>query len=147
MFEHLQKLNPSGRTVEMELPELGPSAALTVRHAGESNVPYHQAMLRRAAKRSGALRGGKITADLLKKTAEENREEDRELLPRYVVVGWRGLRDSEGADVPYSREAAVELFEQLPGWLVDRVSGFASNPMNFIEEDEEPLDVESLGNA
>jgi len=64
---------------------------------------------------------------------EENREQDRELYPRFVLTGnWGGWLDDEtGNEVPYSEEAARELLTQLPIDEFDELRAFCNEPHNF----------------
>ncbi len=43
----------------------------------------------------------------------------REVYSRTVVLDWKGIKDAEGQDVPYSPEAAVELFKAVPEMFND----------------------------
>ena len=43
-----------------------------------------------------------------------------EAVAHTVLIGWRGLTDDDGSDVPYSPEKAMELFRSEGGYQVYR---------------------------
>ena len=118
---NFEKYNTSSRTIQVEVPELGPGATIECKFAGESNKPFYNAMLLLAGKRARRLKkGSQVTVDDVIK----NRAEDAVLYPKHVFVGWEGVRDSDGNLVEYSPEVAKELCLQLcdqaPG-IFDRI--------------------------
>lgn len=135
MFEHLERLRPDGRTYWLELPEVAPGAAIELRFAGESNRPYFNAVLKRAAQRLRAA-GGRPARVVSAEAIAQNRAEDRELFPRYVCTGnWRGILDQEGNEVECTPEALREFCAKLPDWLFDRLREAAADPTNFAIEE------------
>ena len=128
-FGHLKKYDPKGRTATYTIPIEGDPKIL-LKHAGQTNKPYTNAVVKHNAK-SGALRRGRIDAS----TLEENLRLDRELFPRYVITGWEGVVDTDGVAVPYSAEACCEFLEALPDWIVQELSTFAARASNFLPDD------------
>lgn len=142
-FSHLQKLEVSRHTTaEYEFIDLRGNPTLTVVPATEANQGYFGTLLKRNKTYARRLRSQGMTRELLQK----NRNEDRELYAKFVVKGWRGIRDADGADVPFSPEACREFFNKLPDHMFDDVRAFCAEPSSFIEiiDDEE---VEELGEA
>ena len=85
---------------------------------------------------------------------EDNRADDRELFPKYIVKGWDDVVDSGGNEVPFSAEACREFFSQLPDWLFDDITEHAATLSNYLDEDDdedaedgEAVDGEEAGNA
>ena len=137
MFEHLKKLDVSNATAWFDIPEAGPDARLAVKPANEANPHYYNALIRIVGK--GRRPAKQVTVEDL----DRHRENDRKLYARYVIVGWEKLRNDDG-EIPFSREHAEELCDFLPDWIFDRLRNFASQPENFLPEDEELPDPEEI---
>lgn len=147
MFDHLKKFEIREALSWLEMPELGPKARILVAPATEANPAYYNAMLKLSGKRVRAMvRSDQITAE----DAAQNRDDDRELYPRYVIRGWEQVQGSgdgldENGHVPFTRENAVKLCRVLPAHLMDRVRNHASTPERFYAPDElPPLDADEL---
>lgn len=55
----------------------------------------------------------------------------------HVLIGWKNVTDRKGEDIPFSKEAAVELFNTLPD-LFDELTSQAASAETFrIEQLEE----------
>lgn len=151
MFEHLKRLDPCAETSWLELPMIAPGAAVELKFAGEGNVGYFNAMLARAGKRARKVqqRGGPLVDA---KMLAENRDEDRELYPVHVLVGWRGIqtRTDSGAllEADPTLENRKEFCAKLPNWIFDRIRDAAARPERFVREaDDIPPDgMELAGN-
>lgn len=107
----------------------GRHPTLVVRYAGETNQGYFNAQLRRAGKARKALARGQISAAMI----ADNRREDRELFPKYVIVGWRDVVGDDGKELPFSAEDCADFVDALPDWVFDDVRGYASDPANFVD--------------
>lgn len=130
-FSHLSALEVArDKTARLTLHQItvnGVSPTLILRPAAEVNKPYYNALLKRAGR---TIRSGVISVGVI----EENREEDRELFPEYVMTGWDNMVDGEtGKDVKFSRDEAVDFLKALPDWLFDEVRNFASNTANYAD--------------
>ncbi len=136
-------LHPS-ESVWWDVPILG-GARLRVKHAGQSNAPYTNAVGRRNAKIAGSaqqlVKDGKAS-ELL----DGNLDNDRDLFPKHVVVGWEGVCDAEDNPVTFSQEACAEFLKALPTWIMVKLSGFVSVPTNFLPE-ELPSDADIAATA
>lgn len=129
-FTHLKALQVTAdNIVDFEMPELGENAVLQLRSANEGNVGYMNDLLRLTGQTKGARRR-KVVVDA--KAMGEMREHDKELYPNHVIVGWKGVPDSDGKDVKFSVEEAQDLIDQLPDYLFDEMRGFANDPVNFV---------------
>ena len=95
-------------------------------------------IVRRAGTRNRAYMAGLVAV-----SAEDLHAIER-LFAETIVCGWQGLRDERGAEVAYSVDACVELFEQCPD-LADFVARFANERANYhaaeVEEETEHLKV------
>lgn len=146
MFGQLKKFDVKEATAWFEIPELGPKARIHCKLATENNKPYYNAMLRKSSKGLRRMAGGRITEQDLAK----NRDEDRILFPKFVIIGWEDVPDGEtGELVPYSRENAVVLCTDAPVGLPDHIfntfRNWAASPENFYPEDvDEPMDSPDL---
>lgn len=130
-FSHLQKLDvATADAVDFELFQLEGEPVLKVRPATEANKPYFNAVLRRSSRTQRALTARNMNAG----TVAANRREDRELYAAHIVCGWSRIVDSEGKDVPYTKEAARDFLAALPDWIFDDLRVFCGNPSNFLED-------------
>lgn len=127
-FNHLEV---SQATAWFDMPELSPKARLCVRPATEANPAYYNGMLRRAGTRMRRLAR---TEKLSVEDADQNRGDDRELYPRFVLISWEGVLDRSGAAVPFTADNAREFCARLPAWLFDRLRNFAATPERFLAE-------------
>ncbi len=142
-FSHLEQMEVSTeRTARYPLHEItveGITPTLILKPATEANLPYFNALLKRSRRTGQALRANAINAGMI----SENRDEDRELYPKYVVVGWEDMIDSKGRRVKFSAGSCKDFLAALPDWLFDNVRNFSGNPVNFVDYDMDvQFDVE-----
>lgn len=129
-FSHLDVLTPKVTATRYDLPALGIGAHLMVLPAIEANRPYFAELHQRVLAQSRLQRAGaEVSADTLRK----NREEDRALYARHVIVGWSGIHDAAGTMVPFSAGAALDLLRALPDHMFDVLRVFCSEARNFAE--------------
>ena len=134
-FSHL---SISERVARFTLYQVAGEPYLDMVHAGESNKPYFNALLKRSRKNVRRMRAGAMDAN----TMAQNRDEDRTLYPRYVIKGWgckKGpgiILDSKANEISYSEENLRTFLNALPNWLFDDVRLFASEEANFVDEQE-----------
>lgn len=144
MFDHLKTREIAGKTVWLQIPYVGEGSCLQLRSATDSNKPYQNAMLKKAANRGRGVSG----AAGRRLEVEQSRLDDRELYPVHVVSDWMGIVDDQGNTVPFSIEAATEFFKQIPSWILDRIRLFCMQPENFLTEQGPLPDHEELsGNS
>ncbi len=132
-FDHLARLRPAGQS-DLTLYQIRGEPTLTMKPAAEANKPYYTALIKRNSRNSRRVAAGKVNAKMLK----QSRDEDRELFAKYVIVGWADVMDSAGESVGFSKENCYDYLKALPDWLFDEVRQFASEPENFIEDEDEP---------
>ncbi len=132
-FSHLKELEVTAeKTARYTLHQItvnGKSPTLIVAPATEANKPYFNRLLKRAGKSARQVRAGAISANML----DENREEDKELYPKFVVKGWEDMIDAKGADTTFSVSICAEFLNALPAWLFDDCRNFCGNPANFTD--------------
>lgn len=138
-FSHLDEYSPDkDLTKEYPLTELAGKYVLIVKQANDSNKQYQSEMLRRSGEGRGQRRKKiKVDAEFLNNL----RDGDREIYPKYVVVGWKGVLDSEGEEVEFSSKGCSEFLEVLPNWIFDPLREFCTDPQNFMVV----IDSEELG--
>jgi hypothetical protein len=148
MFDHLKKFEGEA-TAEYAMPELGTDAKIEVRQASESNKHYFNALLRAAGNRPRQITAQKLDA----KEVVKNRNEDRRLFAKYVIVGWSGVEDAgatpkeelnDDGTIRFTTDLAAELCEKLPGHLFDLLRHFAATVSNFYPEGEITPDGSAL---
>lgn len=141
---NLSKLRPEG-SVEFILDVI--PGVLIVEQAGEVNKGYFNALLRRNRTAGRRLKKGGMDAE----TIEKNRGEDRDLYPKYIIKALRGVLDKDGKVAEDTAENRKKFIEALPNWLFDELRVFASDPINFLPEGQEPAlepeEVEELGES
>lgn len=140
-FSNVAARSIDGRTAEYPLIELreDPKPVLILRPAGSENRAFFNAMLARVNQTDRrALRTGHMSADQL----DRARVISRELYPAHIIAGWRHLKDVNGVEVPFSTEAAKELFAKLPDHILDGITNFCGEPTNFL--DRTPVDAEAV---
>lgn len=133
-FSHLKALevtpDKTSRYTLHQITVNGKTPTLIVAPATEANKPYFNALLKRAGKSARQVRAGAVNAGLI----EENREEDRDLYPKYIVKSWEDMPDGKtGEDVKFNLKDCEEFLAQLPDWLFDDVRNYCGNPANFAE--------------
>ncbi len=123
-FGHLK---PSRKdTSECVLYDYPKEPVLVVKFAGEGNPRYFNEMLRKAD--HAMRRKAKISEQMIR----ENRTKDRELFPKFVIVGWRNVFDVSGNEVPFSQENCVAFINgALDDVAFDLVREWAKDPSNF----------------
>lgn len=142
-FKHLKSLDIQGQqTTRFTLYQVDGEPWLEIRPAAEVNRNYFNSLLKRSRKNLKRIRAGAVNAAQI----AENRDEDRTLYPKHVVVGWGGVRNDEGVEVDFSVEDCAAFLRALPDWLFDELRVFASDVTNFLPEEEDPpLDAEVTG--
>ena len=132
-FEYLKGLDVTNDQVKeypiSEITVNGLVPVLLVASSTEANKPYFNALLKRAGKSARAVRAGKLTAAML----EENREEDKDLYPRFVIRGWTDVLDGDGKALKYSNSDCADFIDALPNWIFDDLRVFCGNPANFAD--------------
>jgi len=134
-FKHLEKLDVKGKTADYTLYQIAGEPKLKLKPATEANKTYFNSVLKRSRRNVRAVQAGAINQSML----EDNRKEDRELYPKYVIVGWDGVKDSSGNSVEFSEENCSDFIAALPDWIFDEVRDFAGRSSNFFGE---TIDIE-----
>lgn len=134
-FSHLAKLEEATETARFEFPHIKGEPWLEVKQANDTNPAYYNGLLR-YQRRFSRRRGQAITVQ----DVAENREQDRLLFARHVVVKWGNVRDRAGADVPLSEEACREFLQAIPNIDMDDLRDFAANPHAFAVTSDEELE-------
>lgn len=96
--------------------------------AGEANKPYYNELLKSAAKDVRVRKTGRITKEMV----EERRDQDRELMSKYVITGWRNVVDENLKPVKFSSEECSDFLKHLPRHVFDFVREHFSDPNNFM---------------
>jgi len=139
-FSYLKNLEVKNKTAEYSLFQINGEPTLILKPATEVNKGYFNSVLRRSKRNLRAMKSGSISQKMIKET----REEDKELYPKYIISGWKDVKDSAGKDVPFSPENCVDFLEALPDWIFDDIRNFAGSSENFSGE---VIDVKAkLGN-
>lgn len=143
MFKNLKRFEIKGTTSWIDIPELGARARILVKPAGEANPPYYNAMVRLSSQRiRKIMRTDAVTAE----DSAANREDDRKLFPKHVIVDWEYVEADVPDDapeeekyVPYSKDNAALLCRELPNHVFDGVRNKAATPERFYQDEDEPI--------
>lgn len=92
--------------------DYGDGMEVRIARAGGANIKFEKAVQAKMRKF-----GLQAKHDLL--DADQMREVMREVLAETVVLGWTGFTDREGNDLPFSREACIQVFKDLPDLFED----------------------------
>ena len=147
-FLHLRNgLDVSDKTAKLPMTEISPEAVLEIKPADQSNPPYQNALMLLVADRQKKLRGKEkdFTVDDL----DAIRELDRDLFPKYVIVGWTGVVDVKtGKEVKFSVTKCQELINAIstPGvaWVFDKIRTLAKSPEAFVDWDQLAVPTKEL---
>ena len=142
-FEKLEvKAQATAKYVMYQVSTKGKNPVLFVAAAGESNPEYFNELLARTKRFTNRIQtGGVITAEGL----HDNRQENRNLYPRYIVKGWKNVFDAQDNPVEFNEENCVDFIKALPDWLFDELCAFCQQPQNFAGAHN--VDAEQLGNG
>lgn len=139
--------NVAGRAVrpdvtrEFTLYRLEGAPVLIVKPVGETNPAYTRASLQGSRERLRRMSSGDLTPE----TLSEIRERDRELFPKFVIVGWRGVKDASDNEVPFSADACMAFIKALPFDIFNEVRDFCATLDNFRDPVEiKDEDVEAI---
>jgi hypothetical protein len=139
-FAHIkERYETRNRVVRYTLPIKGARdpktgehlpAVLLLKHAGESNRGYNNALIKNnaqtgLARKAMTGRGGDIAL-----------ERDLELYPQHVITGWENIPDQNWNAVPYSREDCADFVQNgLQRWIFNELRLFAVQAVNFVDDD------------
>lgn len=128
MADFSNYVNPitKDRTADFTFVNLAGQPRLTVRFAGESNKPYFNEVLRRGEHLQ--RRKVKVSVD----TIQGLRDRDRELYPKFVVMGWPVAPvDKAGSRAPFTVENCEAWLRAIPDEEFDELREFCRDPHQF----------------
>ncbi len=128
-FSHLASLEIPNEAKPYSMDIRGEDAILHLLPAAEANKPYWNAVLRYS---DSKLKGGKKKTSIDAATLEKNRKIDKQLIANYCLVGWEGIKDTSGDDVPFTKENGLEFLMALPGRLFDPIKTWAADADNYL---------------
>lgn len=141
-FSNLKSLSIDANTSrEFKFYSIEGEPTLQVRSTTDANKQYLNALLK-GRKALRLMRGRKINSSVL----DANRDQDRELYPKFVITGWdeKTVVDSNSDPVSFSKENCELFLRALPNDIFDELRTYCSDPDNFREEDD--LDEEDIEN-
>ena len=102
---------------------------ITIVRTGSTNRKY-KAVLARVFKPYTSATG------IMTATDDEATKLLKDVYAETVVVGWRGFKDAQKKDIPFTKPNCVELFDEAPE-LFDVVQTEAAKFSNFARRDVE----------
>lgn len=128
-FGHLKELQvvPDAIT-KFPFPLIEGCPSLQVRHAGDSNSEFFNAVLKRNKHDERMLvEGETVDADHITRV----RLADIELFIDMIVVGWGSVFDSKGKAVKFTKDNCRDFLTQLPVDMFNNLRAFCLNVNNF----------------
>jgi hypothetical protein len=116
------------RTAAFTLYQIEGEPVLHMAPATEANEPYFNELLKRSKRNQRRINAGNFTSGMI----QENRDNDRELYPRFVVRGWNRVVDAKGEVAEATEENVKAFLVALPDWLFDEARAFATDPHNYV---------------
>ncbi|MCI0418642.1 MAG: hypothetical protein L0312_05375 [Acidobacteria bacterium] len=123
LFEQF-KTNESFETTGVVL-DYGDGGRIRIARAGGANKKYLRATEKLSRQYRNQIRMGTFSGDLANKVMQE-------VFADTVVLGWEGVTDADGTNIPFSRENCMRLFRDLPA-LWDDVQEQAASVAIFRE--------------
>ena len=116
--------NGRPKTVKFDFPHFKGEPWLEIKQANETNKPYYNGLLRFQRR---FRRGRNVTVE----DVATNRENDRYLYAKHVIVGWGNVSDKSGESVPLSEESCKEFLRRYPDNRHGRVARLRGQPTQF----------------
>lgn len=107
----------------------GPAGSIKLARAGGANKLYQTTMERVFRPHRKQIQLDNLDPTLLDDLFQE-------VYARSIVLAWKGVKDRDGKDIPFSAENVIKLFKDLPDFWVE-IRDQASNPSNFRDGDDE----------
>lgn len=136
-FENLKSMEVSPEaTVKYEITDItlaGRVPILDVKMATMYNKDYMNVRIKTSSKDAQKIRRGVITTRLL----SESRDGDRKLYPKFIIMDWENVVDSNGVLVEFSESNCLEFIAALPDWIFDGLRAFCSEISNFVDQPDD----------
>ena len=136
-FSHLSGLDVSEKTTKFAVPEISPDAVLELKPANNSNKEYFNAYMTLTAERAEKNMSRSTSRSINPTELDADRELDKDLFPKYVIVGWTGVTKKDWSPIEWSVKKAVELVDMIsaPGiaWVFDKIRIRAKSEEAFVD--------------
>lgn len=140
-FSNLKLLDVTDdTTAEYGFPFIPGNPSIILAPAHDSNEAFLNERLRlsieRGEKATLEVRGKqkKTTPEEIKRTIEEDREQDRRLIAHTCARGWGvAPKDVDGNQPEFSPENCYDFLRALPDYMLDPLRNFAVNIYNFVK--------------
>jgi len=122
--------------ITMEYPlDNGKTFEITMRQAGGQNQDFERVYAAKTKPVARAIENNTIDR-------EERLKIMSEIFTDTVIVGWAGLQDPDGNEIPFNRENCLALLQQFEP-LFDAIFADASDKKNFVGSGND----EAVGNS
>lgn len=135
LFKTDESLEVGGIFLEYGLTDDGKPIRIKVARAGGANKAFAKALEKATKPYRKALQSGMMSNEQADKLY-------REVFVDTVVLGWENVQGPDGKELPFTRENALQLFQDLPDLFAD-LREQVNNVALFREEVME----EDLGNS
>ena len=106
-FETNSDFEQNGIEIDYGLNEAGKPIKFKIARAGGSNKAYAKALEKAIRPHKMALDNGNLANDVAEAALLD-------VFCTSVVVGWTGVTDRNGKDLPFTKANAIKLFTDLP---------------------------------
>lgn len=133
-FSYLDGLDVTDKTKELPLRGIsvgGKTPILVVKPATKDNPEYWSEMLVQVENHKNKYTSN--DAQSVSSKLDDNRETDRVLYPKHVIVGWKNVVDGSGKPAEFTLGNCKAFINSIPGWLFDRVRDYCAEPSNFAQ--------------
>lgn len=134
-FKTNSTLESDGIWLEYGQNSKGDPIRVRIARAGGTNVRFSKVLERLTRPHKKAIEMGLLDNETAQKLFQEAYAEA-------VVLDWQGVEDENDQQIPFSKDAAVKLFQDLPDWFRD-IKEQADNVQLFREH----LRSSDLGNS
>lgn len=116
----------SGAGVDLDYGKMG---KFRIHRAGGSNARYKNFAQAKMKPYNRQIQAGTMDDDVATKLMVE-------IFAKTVIVGWAGVKDRDGKDLPFSVDNAIQLFTDLPDLFSD-IRAAALDHQTFMAEEKE----------
>lgn len=106
-----------------------PGFSVTIHRAGGANKRFASVLRQKMKPHQHKFERGLLDDETSEKILIETYAES-------VVIGWKGVTDSEGEEIPFTTANVVKLLTELPELFAD-IKAQATNAANFREQVEQ----------
>jgi hypothetical protein len=114
MYETDPKVENDGVVLDYGLNKKGEPMELRVRRAGGANSAFAKVFEQKSKPYRRLIQADKLDRETGDRIMRETYAET-------IVIGWKGVQDRDGNDLPFTKENVIKVFTDLPAFFRDVV--------------------------